>query len=223
MEEAGAFYRRARAVLDARELRIGRLLDFGCGWGRIYRTFLRDSPELVGVDIDEECIDICRTAMPNGTFERCEPDPPLRFPDKSFDVVVAYSVFSHLAEHAFRSWMSELRRLLRPGGHVFFTTLKEAHLRRWDELSRTGNSYYKRSLAAAGFSKRRWERLARKGERILFVPTGGGDVRSHSFYGEAIAPRAFLERVLPELGFRIAELSSDDYLPQVFVAGLRRS
>jgi len=97
MQEAGEFYRRAHAVLGRGEKRtIGRLLDFGCGWGRIYRVFLRDTPELVGVDIDGRCIAACQAAMPCGSFQVCEPEPPLSFPDGSVDVVESGKLFETL-------------------------------------------------------------------------------------------------------------------------------
>ena len=106
LAEAGEFSLQVGDVLRAQGVQsVGRLLDFGCGWGRIYRLFLRDTPNLVGVDIDENCIKICRAAIPYGSFEVCEAMPPLQFPNESFDTIVAYSVFSHLAEHAFLAWI----------------------------------------------------------------------------------------------------------------------
>jgi SAM-dependent methyltransferase len=219
LAEAGQFYSAAGHILHGES--VGRLLDFGCGWGRIYRLFLRDTTQLVGVDIDADVINVCRIAMPYGNFEVCAPDPPLQFPNESFDTVVAYSVFSHLAEHTFVAWMREFRRLLAPGGHVFFTTLREGHLNVWDELTRNGNDYYKAALTSAEFSRSEWERRAASGDGVLFVPTGGGDIRPASFYGEAIVSRCYLERTLPELGLALVEFADDHRLPQAFVAARR--
>ena len=226
MREAGAFYSRIRAILDEHrvsERTIGRVLDFGCGWGRISRFFLRHClpGDLVGVDIDEECIAFCREAMPYCTFFKCESSPPLPFGLASFDVVVAYSVFSHLAEDASRAWLAEFSRLVKPGGFLFFTTLKIEHLAVWAELAIGGNEHHKRALAAAGFSLAGWQRRAASGD-LLFVPTGGGGVRDNSFYGEAIVTPGYLERHAPALGFSVLAFLSDTRLPQSFVA-LRRS
>ncbi len=113
MKEGGEFYRLIHEVLRrSQDGAVGRLLDFGCGWGRISRFFLRDTDHLVGVDIDPQCIAICRAAMPDGNFDVCDVEPPLGFAEHSFDVVAAYSVFSHLAEHVFRRWMREFSRVL---------------------------------------------------------------------------------------------------------------
>ena len=87
------------------------------------------------------------------------------------NVVVAYSVFSHLAEDAFRAWLAEFSRLVKPGGFLFFTTLKIEHLTVWAELAMGGNEHYKRLLAATEFSLAEWQRRAAFGD-LLFVPTG---------------------------------------------------
>lgn len=80
--------------------RSSRVLDFGCGWGRLYRVMLRwcSPANLIGVDIDEKCVNICHDAMPYGTFVKTEVEPPLPFQAGSFEIVYAYSVFSHLAQ-----------------------------------------------------------------------------------------------------------------------------
>src|SRR5438445_365600 len=42
--------------------------------------------------------------------------------DRQFAVVYALSVFTHLPEPLQNAWMQEIRRVVRPGGHVIFTT-----------------------------------------------------------------------------------------------------
>jgi SAM-dependent methyltransferase len=42
--------------------------------------------------------------------------PPLPYPNESFDLITALSVFTHLPEPLQLPWISELRRVLRPGG-----------------------------------------------------------------------------------------------------------
>src|SRR5262249_46486376 len=45
-----------------------RILDFGCGWGRITRFFFKDTrPQHVyGIDVDADFIAICRRIMSGG-------------------------------------------------------------------------------------------------------------------------------------------------------------
>src|ERR1043166_1367872 len=76
-----------------------RILDFGCGWGRITRFFLKEvqAENLVGVDVDPDIIQICKETIGEGQYQTVSSHPPSHFPDRSFDVIFAYSVFSHLA------------------------------------------------------------------------------------------------------------------------------
>jgi SAM-dependent methyltransferase len=50
------------------------------------------------------------------------PSPPLSYSDQQFDLIYTFSVFTHLSEPHQSLWMNELRRVLRPGGHLLLTT-----------------------------------------------------------------------------------------------------
>jgi SAM-dependent methyltransferase len=96
----------------------GRVLDFGCGSGRLMRHLLAEAEvtEIHGCDIDAPSIAwVQRHLCPPCHADLCGPRPPLRHPDGFFDVVVAVSVFSQLAD-GWEAWLLELRRVLRPGG-----------------------------------------------------------------------------------------------------------
>ncbi len=101
------------------ELRPGaRLLDFGCGSGRLEQQLAQEATwlEIHGCDIDVKSIDWLRAnASPPFHFHATGEQPPLPFPDDHFDVVVALSVFTHLP-WTWRAWLEELRRVLKPGG-----------------------------------------------------------------------------------------------------------
>ena len=73
-----------------------RVLDFGCGWGRVIRFFLRDvePANLIGIDVNDKAVDVCRTTNRWCRFERCDVFPPAALEAESFDLVYAYSVFS---------------------------------------------------------------------------------------------------------------------------------
>ena len=76
-----------------------KLLDFGAGWGRITRLFLRSiaPANLYGIDVDERLVGAGRDLLPGVSFERLASGGPLPYADGQFDVVVANSVFSHLS------------------------------------------------------------------------------------------------------------------------------
>jgi SAM-dependent methyltransferase len=99
------------------------MLDWGCGCGRVTAHFLADGRigEVHGVDIDGEATAWCQVALPGGRFQQTGAYPPLPFPDGHFDLVVAYSVFTHLPLELQRSWLREMRRVLTPGGLLLAT------------------------------------------------------------------------------------------------------
>lgn len=102
----------------------GRMLDFGCGCGRLLRIMARLAHEfeLHGVDIDADAIAFCREHLDFASFERIGTAPPMPFEDGSFDVIYSFSVFTHLTEAGSRAWLDELARITRPGGVVALTT-----------------------------------------------------------------------------------------------------
>ena len=51
-----------------------------------------------------------------GRYVRLDADPPTPLPASHFDVVYAGSVFTHFDEERQLRWLTELHRILRPGG-----------------------------------------------------------------------------------------------------------
>jgi SAM-dependent methyltransferase len=95
-----------------------RLLDWGCGCGRLTRFFLAQFPnlEVHGCDIDSEQIDWCNAHLTTGQFIVVPPAPPAPFADGMFDIVVSWSVLTHLSRATQLEWLKEMRRILARGG-----------------------------------------------------------------------------------------------------------
>jgi SAM-dependent methyltransferase len=100
-----------------------RILDYGCGDGELSLHLARGAPrEIVGIDISPATIELAR-----GRAARFLPGAPVSFtvgdaqstglPDHSFDLVVGKFVLHHLELDAA---LTELRRLLAPGGRAVF-------------------------------------------------------------------------------------------------------
>ena len=100
------------------------VLDFGCGWGRIIRYFLKDvEPEkLSGVDHSEEAIRACRETNEWSKFTLIEPYPPTALTPQSFGLIYLFSVSSRLREEMQWMLLKEFHRLLAPGGMLIATT-----------------------------------------------------------------------------------------------------
>ncbi|EKS30297.1 glycoside hydrolase family 99-like domain-containing protein [Afipia felis] len=99
-----------------------KILDFGAGWGRMIRCFWRDADpsNIHGVDVSERYLTAARkTGI--GNLRTISPTGTLPYPDHSFDIVYAYSVFTHLPKHVQDIWLPEIARVLRPGGLLVAT------------------------------------------------------------------------------------------------------
>lgn len=106
-----------------------RMLDFGCGAGRLLRHLIAEAEtaEIFGSDVDpapvawveEHLCPPVAGATVNGF------DPPLGFPDDHFDLVTAFSVFTHLGTN-WADWLLEIRRVLKPDGVLIATILDQS-------------------------------------------------------------------------------------------------
>jgi ubiquinone/menaquinone biosynthesis C-methylase UbiE len=100
-------------------------LDFGGSSGRVARHF-------VGRQITPWCCDInirsidwaAKYLSPAVLAFQNRPAPHLPFEDNTFDIVSAFSVFTHIDLDEM-SWLLELRRILKPGGFLYITVHDE--------------------------------------------------------------------------------------------------
>jgi SAM-dependent methyltransferase len=101
-----------------------RILDWGCGCGRVtaHLMGIEDGPEVFGCDIDPLAIEWCNRHLKEGAFSVIKPLPPTPYPDAHFDLIVSYSVFTHLTRDVQEAWLQEMQRLLSPRG-IFLATV----------------------------------------------------------------------------------------------------
>jgi SAM-dependent methyltransferase/tetratricopeptide (TPR) repeat protein len=98
------------------------ILDFGVGSGRIARWMPTQAlTRLYGVDVNGEAVQWCQKNL-IGAYSKNNYDPPLAFPDGSFDCVYSFSVFSHMDNETALKWIKELHRITREDGVVMITT-----------------------------------------------------------------------------------------------------
>ena len=118
----------ARAGCDLTDC--GPVLDSGCGSGRMIRCLgdVAQNTEVWGVDINAESIAWCQANLsPPFHFVTSTTMPSLPFEDRTFGLVYAGSVFSHISELA-ETWLAELRRITRPGGYLYITVQDQAYI-----------------------------------------------------------------------------------------------
>ena len=92
-----------------------RVADWGCGLARIIRH-LPNAYQRTGFDYNAAAIDWNTDHIEGVKFLKNTLKPPLPAPDEAFDVLYALSVFTHLSAEAHVAWISEIGRVLAPGG-----------------------------------------------------------------------------------------------------------
>jgi SAM-dependent methyltransferase len=96
---------------------VSDILDWGCGTGRVaWHLAQRSDINLTGCDLDAEAVDWCNANIKAGAFSHNGSAPPLPYDAESFDAVLGVSVMTHLQRRWQLAWLTEIRRVLRPGG-----------------------------------------------------------------------------------------------------------
>ena len=131
------------------------ILDFGCGCGRVTRYWQGvTAARVFGTDYNPTLIDWCSRNLRFAKFGVNQPIPPLSFADRQFDVIYAFSVFTHLTEDLQMAWIHELTRVLAPGGLLLLSTHGERYMGRLDDAERrrfaAGELVVKNDVSAPG-------------------------------------------------------------------------
>lgn len=198
LSEAFAAYKLFKGILGKNSKALSEcsaVLDFGCGWGRIVRFFLKDVDEsgLWGIDCYKEMIELCKAQHMRCNFAAINTMPPTSFAPDTFDLIYLYSVFSHLSEEAHLKWLGEFTRILKPGGMVIATTRPRVFINRCLELSKKKGLEPWQYGAAMSFQDPEKALMDYDAGRFVHSATGGGGVLETSFYGESCIPEKYVE------------------------------
>lgn len=98
-----------------------KILDFGCGVGHSSQLFTHAS--YVGIEPLSACIDRAKSMYnrANSTFIVGDENYLANLDDEDFDLVIAIGVLHHISDKSATKFISEAKRLLKPGGR--FVTL----------------------------------------------------------------------------------------------------
>jgi ubiquinone/menaquinone biosynthesis C-methylase UbiE len=96
-------------------LRPKRILDIGCGSGRLFPLYLENGiEEIVGQDISDKALSLCRQRWPNPQFSFINlPIEALSYADQHFDLTVSNRVLQHVPPGEISKVASSLARLSR--------------------------------------------------------------------------------------------------------------
>jgi ubiquinone/menaquinone biosynthesis C-methylase UbiE len=129
-----------------------RVLDVGCGIGKVSAHLASYSCQVTGIDISEAALTAARVILPQATFLWSDITQPLPFPDNSFDViVVSYVLVSLIGEDVVTKLVAELYRVLVPGGVVWLA--EATYSPDYEERYAVGKALTGKELVAVSFEK----------------------------------------------------------------------
>ena len=99
-----------------------KILDLGCGWGRVLKPVLDQQGDAVGLDISHNMLGLSRKHLDkNGHNTPLLQGDGTRLPfrDNTFDKVYSLLVLQHLSKENGKAVFSEIHRILKPGGTAY--------------------------------------------------------------------------------------------------------
>jgi SAM-dependent methyltransferase len=159
---------------------VRRVLDLGCGTGRHTEQLIRRGYEVVGVDASEAMLEAARARLPGATFVHA--DIKTVSLEAEFDAaLLMFAVLGYQTSNAdVLDALWRARRLLRPGGLLFFDV------------------WYGPAVLAQRPTDRVRVQSVGGGERVLRTATPALDTRAHACTVEYHVWRLSGDRVLEE-------------------------
>jgi 2-polyprenyl-6-hydroxyphenyl methylase/3-demethylubiquinone-9 3-methyltransferase len=102
-----------------------KVLDVGCGGGILSESMAAKGAQVTGIDMGEAPLKVARLHLLESgldiTYERIPVERLAAEQPATFDVVTCMEMLEHVPDPA--SVVEACSRLVRPGGHVFFSTI----------------------------------------------------------------------------------------------------
>jgi SAM-dependent methyltransferase len=106
-----------------REALAGRLLELGCGAGRLTGHLIGLGGSVHGLDLSPSMVEHCRRTYPRGSFSEGDLRDLSRFPSVSLDAVFApFNVIDVLGDEQRRGVLDGIRRVLTGEGLLIFSS-----------------------------------------------------------------------------------------------------
>jgi len=142
--------------LTGRPLTGKKVLDFGCGYGRIIRPmyYFTDPANIYGVDAWQTPLDCCRDCGVSANFSQTtDIAGRLDVPDESISLAYSFSVFTHLSMEAMLAAFAAMRPAMKPDGVLIATVRPVEYWAFLDQLkSRSVASQFEAEHHKNGFA-----------------------------------------------------------------------
>lgn len=161
-----------------------RGLDYGCGWGRLASTMLvkGSASQLDLCDAWPEALGFIRAnGFRNKHWQVSESLAESDLPSDAYDLIYAFSIFTHLNKEAFENNVRRIVNALHPGGNFYFTV-------RHPDFVESMKSAYK-------FTNAQVQSAGAANDGFLHIGYQG---KAH--YGETIVAPTYLQDLASNLG-----------------------
>jgi ubiquinone/menaquinone biosynthesis C-methylase UbiE len=101
------------------------VLDAGAGTGNVTQVLAVPGARVTGIDFCAPALDRCRRKVPTAEFRIGDLTKPLAFESESFDKVACSLVLHYLTPERQRFALTELFRVLKPGGPLAITVFAQ--------------------------------------------------------------------------------------------------
>lgn len=118
--------------ITGKQLSDAKILDFGCGWGRLIRLMYKYSEpdNIYGCDPWDMSIDKCKEHNIQANLALSEYLPEsLPFPGVKFDLIYSFSVYTHLSKKAITQTLRACRDSIADNGVLAITIRPKSY---WD-------------------------------------------------------------------------------------------
>jgi SAM-dependent methyltransferase len=140
----------------------GRVLELGCGAGRLTGYLAEMSGAVHGIDLSAEMVAYSRQRYPQATFSQGDLRDLSAIRDRTWDAVVAaYNVIDVLSEGARLALLDEVARVLVPGGLLVMSSHNRAIASRLGEPFRLGGRSARETVTTL-VNLPRWRRNRRR-------------------------------------------------------------
>jgi SAM-dependent methyltransferase len=174
-----------------------RILDWGCGFGRVSRHLHRFAPaaEVLGADIDAENLTWMAANEPHVKPVTSDISGHIDLPDESVDIVFGISVMTHLRVDVMKIWLKELCRIVKGDGLLLLTVAGAGSL----------------AFTSSWIKPEQYAEWRREG-RIVFDNNGAvdSDIGGENYYVQSKINEASLREIWSEF------VDVVDFIPTVF-------
>jgi SAM-dependent methyltransferase len=191
------------AEITAKKVQDADILDYGCGWGRILRLLYKVAPvdNIYAVDPWDKSIEVCRQQGLKGHLALSDWVPTSLPFDRKFDLIFAFSVFTHLSEKTARIVFSTLRRSIAQDGVLLITIRPKEY---WH--------YHNKGALASQMIK------AHEETGFAFIPHSRPPIDGDITYGDTSISLAYLEKNFPQWRIESVDCNRiDSYQVLVFL------